>query len=227
VLADAGFRVKHIEIDGAHDVPKARILQALDVKHGTPILDVSVSKAAARVAALGAVKQVAIERLLPDTLRVQVTERAPVAIWQTPHDRFALVAAGGAILAGQDAAAARARDPDLTLIVGAGAPAHVDALLAVLRRHKDVASRLAAAVRVDDLRWNLVLKDRTTIKLPSEHVGAALDRLETAQKRIALLDRPVATIDLRLADRLVVRPYPGTLRHPGADGEAKSGERSS
>jgi hypothetical protein len=58
-------------------------------------------------------------------------------------------------------------------------------------------------------------------------VGAALDRLDTAQRKIALLDRPVASIDLRLADRLVVRPYPGTQRQEEQGAGRHAGERNS
>jgi cell division protein FtsQ len=42
--------------------------------------------------------------------------------------------------------------------------------------------------------------------LPEGHVTAALDRLIQLQREHAILDRPLAAIDLRLPDRLVMRP---------------------
>jgi cell division protein FtsQ len=44
------------------------------------------------------------------------------------------------------------------------------------------------------------------VLLPGEDQDAALDRLQMLQGRMELLDRPVQVIDLRLADRVVVRP---------------------
>jgi cell division protein FtsQ len=60
--------------------------------------------------------------------------------------------------------------------------------------------------------------------LPGEDQDAALDRLQMLQGRMELLDRPVQIIDLRLADRVVVRPRAlppvpaGTDGGPGAAG---------
>lgn len=207
-LAAAGFRIEHVEISGATTTPRAAVLRALDVAHGTPILDFSPAAASARIARLGAVRSAVVERLLPDTLRVTVIERRPVAIWQEPDGRFALIGPDGSVLSDHDAAAARADNPDLPLLVGAGVPAHAKALLALLTAYPAVAKHVVAAERIDNLRWNLLLADHATVKLPDEHARAAMARLMVAEDRVRLLERPVRTIDLRLADRLVVRPYP-------------------
>ncbi|HEX7391225.1 MAG TPA: cell division protein FtsQ/DivIB [Acidiphilium sp.] len=219
-LADLGFRVEHVDVVGATTTPAHVIETALDLPRGTPILGFSPAVAAARVEALGPVKSAVVERLLPDTVRVTITERRAVAIWQKPDNSFALIGANGAVLDDHDAAAARARNPGLPLLVGAGVPAHAADLLALLRQFPEIGKHVAAAERIDNLRWNLLLKDRTVIKLPDRHVAAAMATLMTAEARIRLLERPVRTIDLRLADRLVVRPYPSAS--PSKPAEHKS-----
>ncbi|MDD2875731.1 MAG: FtsQ-type POTRA domain-containing protein [Acidiphilium sp.] len=208
LLADGGFRIEHIEITGASTTPRPAIEQALGLKDGMPIMGFSPEQASARVAALGAVRSATVERLLPDTVRVDVIERRPVAIWQEPDNHFALIGPDGAVLSDHDAASARAHNPDLPLLVGAGVPDHAEALLTLLRHFPSIAKHVVAAERIDNLRWNLVLRDRTTVKLPDQHEANAMARLMEAEDRIKLLERPVRTIDLRLADRLVVRPYP-------------------
>jgi cell division protein FtsQ len=67
---------------------------------------------------------------------------------------------------------------------------------------------VAAAARVDGLRWNLILRNNTLVKLPAENEQQAIARLSQLQASIALLDRPVEVIDLRFAGRLIVHPYP-------------------
>ena len=46
----------------------------------------------------------------------------------------------------------------------------------------------------------------TDVMLPEGHETEALARLAELQASNALLDRPLAVVDMRLPDRLVVRP---------------------
>ncbi|MBN8898056.1 MAG: cell division protein FtsQ, partial [Rhodospirillales bacterium] len=65
-----------------------------------------------------------------------------------------------------------------------------------------------AAVRVGERRWNLQMNSGTDVMLPEGHEVEALDRLAQLQQEHAVLDRPLAAIDLRLPDRLLLRPKP-------------------
>lgn len=208
VAAFAGFRVEHVELHGVTAASRPAIERALDLHPGTPILDVSPAALAARISALGAVRDVTVERQLPDTIVVQIAERAPLAIWQRPDGRFALIGRDGAVLADRDAGAARALHPDLKLLVGSGAPDRAQALLDLLAKFPAIGKQVVAAELIDDLRWNLILRDRTVVELPDQDAGHALAVLRQADQRIQLLARPVRTIDLRFAGRLIVRPYP-------------------
>ncbi len=93
-------------------------------------------------------------------------------------------------------------------MVGAGAPVAAATLLDALTARPDLQSRVIAAVRVGDRRWNLRLNTGADVLLPEGHEVAALDRLETLEKTHALLDRPLQVVDMRLPDRLVIRPTP-------------------
>ena len=58
------------------------------------------------------------------------------------------------------------------------------------------------------------MKNGTDILLPEGHEVEALDRLLQLQQDTALLDRPLEAIDMRLADRLVLRPQAGQTATP-------------
>ena len=60
----------------------------------------------------------------------------------------------------------------------------------------------------------LRLRNGADVLLPEGHEIAALDRLMELHKSQALLDRPLAAIDLRLGDRLVLRPRAETPAAP-------------
>jgi cell division protein FtsQ len=68
--------------------------------------------------------------------------------------------------------------------------------------------RIVAAVRVAERRWNLQMTNGTSVMLPEGHAVEAIDRLMQLQQQHELLDRPLVAIDMRLGDRLVVRPRP-------------------
>ena len=79
-------------------------------------------------------------------------------------------------------------------------------------------ARMVAAVRVGERRWNLQLRSGIDVLLPEGHEAAALDRLAALQQDHALLDRPLEVIDMRLPDRLVLRPR----AEPAADPQRRS-----
>lgn len=220
LAAAAGFRINNIEINGANTTPLPVIESALGVGAGDPILGFSLSLAESRIEQLGPVENAVIERVLPGTLVINITERAPYAIWQTSaatnshsgqpaaNAKFVLIDKSGNVIANQDAAAAKRRNPALLLLVGQDAPQNAGTLVNELDANAAVMSRVIAAERVDGLRWNLILKNQTIVKLPTENESQALDQLAQLQTSMTLLDRPVESIDLRQPGRMVVRPYP-------------------
>lgn len=209
-LAGLGFRIDKIEINGTSTATPAAVMAALGVKDGDPSFGFSLKAIQQRVEALGPVQSVVIERLLPGTLVVNVTERDIYAIWQTVQNGqpvFQIIDREGNVINGQDAIQAKRREPSLLLLSGAGAPEQASVLIPELKAVPSVFSHVAAAERVDNLRWNLILKNHTVVKLPSENEQGALNELAALQTSIQLLDRPVESIDLRQSGRLVVRPY--------------------
>ncbi len=206
-MADMGFRVRHVTVSGMIQTPKTVIEAMTNVHPGMPIFAVSPRAVAVKLEQSNVVQAAVVERLLPDTIRIAIDERTPIAIWQRPDHHFALIGTNGEIIRDRGGIAAYARDPQLLMVVGHGAPKQTKALLEKLDDYPNIRKFVIAAEWIDVLRWNLILKNHTVVRLPAKHVNAALKILETAQTRIALLNRPVQTIDLRLPDRLIVLPY--------------------
>lgn len=221
--AALGLRIGHVVIEGDKTTPRPLLDAAIGVFPGDPILGFSVAAARARILTLASVRRVVVERALPATVIVRLTERRPFAIWQ--HDgKFSVIDRHGRVLAHHDVAATLRQTGMLPLVVGTGAPDHVARLFADLAQYPEIAARVAAAVRVGQRRWNLLLKSKTTVELPARSLDSALAHLRRFQTRIALLDRLVAVIDLRLADRIVVRPFPApaTKKPPAPAGALHS-----
>ena len=200
----AGLRVAHVKIEGRANTPEPLLRAAIGVTEGDPILGFSVEAARARIESLTWVEQATVERRLPDTVVVALKERRPFAIWQN-QKKYVLIDRTGQIVANQDVALFKDKLP---MVVGPGAPAASNNLLKILEKYPALSGRILAAVRVGERRWDLHLKNGIDIMLPEGHEAEALDRLLQLQQEHALMDRPLTAIDLRLPDRLVVRPRP-------------------
>jgi cell division protein FtsQ len=213
-----GLRVRDVQIEGRANTPEPLLRAALGVASGAPILGFSVAAARARVETLAWVEHATVERRLPDTIVVNLQERRPFAVWQY-QGKFTLIDRDGQVVADQNLA----QFGHLPLVVGAGAPAAAAALLDALTDRPALQDRVIAAVRVGERRWNLRTNEGTDVMLPEGAEIAALDRLLKMQQDHALLDRPLAVIDMRLPDRLVLRPLPGAVAAQAAASPAQPG----
>jgi cell division protein FtsQ len=206
--AFAGLRVRDIVIEGRANTPEPMLRAAIGVAKGDAILGFSVEQARARIETLPWVEHATVERRLPDTLVVQLAERRPFAIWQN-QGKFVLIDRAGQVVANQGVDLFR----QLPLVVGPGAPAAAALLLDALTARQSLATRIVAAVRVGERRWNLRLSNGIDVLLPEGAEVAALDRLMQLQQNQAVLDRPLPAVDMRLPDKLVLRPIPAEA-HP-------------
>ena len=221
--AAVGLVVSNIEVEGRTTTDRATILAALGAGRGTPILAVDPDRARRRLESLPWVRSAVIERRLPGTLFVHLVEREPLAVWQ--HDgRQELIDRQGEVIPVRDLS----RFARLPTVVGSDAARHAAALLAMLATQPGLASRVTAAIRVDDRRWNLRLDHRIDVLLPEEDAAAAWARLAQLERTKRLLQRDVETVDMRLPDRLVLRvtaPLPGMNVAP-AKKTAQAGNRT-
>lgn len=207
LAAGISFPVRSIVIEGRSLTPEAKLREALGASKGDKLLSVSLDAARARVERLTWVQRATVERRLPGTLIVQITERHPFAIWQS-GDKFALIDRPGRVVAELDPVRDAAAFASLPLVVGPGAPDYAAALLDQLAAQPALRARVVAAVRVGERRWNLRLNNGADVLLPEGAEAPAMTRLMELQAAQALLDRPLQALDMRLPDRLVVRPLP-------------------
>ncbi len=215
----AGLRVREILIEGRANTPEPLLRAAIGASKGDAILGFSVEQARTRIEQLTWVEHATVERRLPDTLVIQLAERRPFAIWQN-QGKFVLIDRAGQVVANQDVAQFRA----LPLVVGLGAPAGAATLLDALTERPALAARVTAAVRVAERRWNLRMKNGTDVLLPEGAEAAALTKLEKLQNDQSILDRPLAVIDMRLPDKLVLRPMPADGRSEAARPDTSTGD---
>lgn len=200
VLALSGFSIQSVTVTGRAQTRKDDLLAAVGVERGDPIFGFDTEAARQRVERLGWVRSATITRLLPDTIRIEVTERQPFALWQRGGELSIIDAEGQPITdeGVQDFA-------HLPFIVGFGAPREAPALLNLMRAEEpQLLQRVRAFVRVSDRRWNLRLENGVDVKLPETGVEKALSDLAVYDTKYKVLSRDIVSVDLRLPDRVSV-----------------------
>jgi cell division protein FtsQ len=207
-----GLAVEEITVEGRRHATAPSLLEASGLSRGAPILGVSVEDVRARLEAMPWVEDATVQRRLPQHIHIVVKEREPFALWQR-QGRFALIDRAGRVIVENDVAPFAG----LPLVVGLGAAPVAAALLDEIARFPEVKLRVTAAVRVAERRWNLRLASGADVLLPEGAEAAAIERLSALHRDAGLLDRSLVAIDMRLPDRLVLRPAP-TPEQPPAPG---------
>ena len=82
VTALLGFEVKNVVVEGRKSTEPYNLLQAMGLKTGTPILAFRPEEAQTSVRELPWVGDASVERYLPHTVVVRLSERQPMARWQ-------------------------------------------------------------------------------------------------------------------------------------------------
>lgn len=200
--ADIGLTVQHVEITGRDKTPESLLRAAIGVAQGDPIVSFSVADARARIESIAWVRSAIVERVLPGTIRVVLNERRPFAVWQN-QGKFTLIDHAGSVVTDSDISAFADKLP---LVVGTGAPGNAGVLLDAINAYPDISTRMIAAVRVGERRWNLCMTSGANVLLPEGAEVPALAKLAELQTSKSILERPMQEIDLRLPDRLRLRP---------------------
>lgn len=204
LTAEAGLKVQEVVVQGRSHTPPQDLLAALQVQRGDAIVAFDPGEARARVEALPWVKSAVVERSFPETVRVALVERRPLALWQH-QGTLHLIDTDGEIIGIRDLRPFR----DLPILVGEGVAPSASALMRLIAEEPLLAGRVTAAVRVSDRRWNVRIEDRVDVKLPADGASAAWRRLARLEQEHGILQRDILSVDLRYEDRLIVRLAPG------------------
>ena len=207
MTAGWGFAVKNILVDGRHYTDADTLKAMINMEKGDAIFAFDPVAAKAMLEKLSWVKTAHVERRLPDTIYIRLTERAPLALWQR-HRKLVLIDADGVVLTDRNLGPFQ----KLPIVVGEGAQTRAAGLIALLAAEPLIFDRVEAATLISERRWDLKLKSGAEVKLPEADIGLALRKLAVDHEEEALLDKRVLSIDVREEGRITVRTKPGAAQ---------------
>lgn len=196
----AGFPIKAVTITGQSRLSEQELLQASGVtaRDSLPFLDVNAVRD--RLMTIPLVKSAQVMKLYPDRVVVAIEERQPHALWQRD---------GKVVVVSEDGVPIdEVRDEhylSLPFVVGDGAQKRMPEFTSLMETAGDLSDRVRAGILVAGRRWNLQMTNGLVVKLPEQDPRIAVEALRRLQKEARILDKDLMSIDLRLADRAIVR----------------------
>ncbi|WP_223798153.1 cell division protein FtsQ/DivIB [Sphingomonas nostoxanthinifaciens] len=209
-LGQAGFVVRNIQISGRSHVDRDAVYRIVMDARGQdmPLVDLGAMRKS--LLGLGWIADARVSRRLPDTLSVDIVERAPAAILQR-NQVLSLIDDDGHVLAAVDP---HLLPVQLPLVIGPGVEQHIAEFRALIAGQPSLKTLVAGGTWVGDRRWDLRFQSGETLMLPEgvEAAQAALANFVRRDSQERLLGQGYVHFDMRDGQHLVVRTTtdPGT-----------------
>lgn len=195
------FMVKLMAIDGASAPVATAIRKMLPVALPASSFRLDLEALRAEIEQVDAVASAELHIRKGGILQVTVRERQPAMLWRTEAGLEMLDATGHRVATLLN----RAARPDLPVIAGEGADAHVDEALALLDAAEPIQDRIRGLVRVGERRWDIVLDRDQRILLPETKAIEAVQRVIALDLAEDMLGRDLTIVDLRNQNRPTIR----------------------
>ncbi len=205
--AKAGLHVMDITVEGRRRTQREDLLAVTQIDAGMPILQVDLDAMQTRIKKLPWVHNVTVVRRLPDIIHLQVREHEPFALYEEGR-KIALIDKNGDVIIRNHLQTFE----HLPVLSGSGAPIRAQALMDMLQDYPVIRNRLVAAEWIGGRRWSLTLDHGGAVHLPAKNVKNALSRLMDLERERRILAVENQSIDLRLPDRILLRPMGETSR---------------
>ena len=171
------------------------------LKKNEPILSINLSEKRKQIEQLGWVEKAFVQRILPNKLRLTIIERNPIALLQTQNGHK-LIDRNGEIIAG----AKPETFGHLPVVSGEAAALSANGIIEILKTEPELYSEIWAIHHISKRRWNVLMKNGVTIKLPEIQPGFAWSRLARFDYKNQIIQRDLAVIDMRLPDQILIEP---------------------
>ena len=203
VTASLGFEVQTVKITGHHNLTERDIIDAMALEPGLSLATFSVSEAHAMLLDNPWVESASVRKVYPGKVTIIVKERKPFAVWRRGRqgELVSIIDRSGKEIGAYDSS----KHSALPVLYGYGAEEKGADFQRALAKFPTLQSRVRLSLYRSQRRWDLLLNNNVTVKLPEKGFEQSLQLLADLDQRSAILSKDIESIDMRLADRLVMR----------------------
>lgn len=195
-----GLRVQNVYLSGQKNTPISDIKSTLNFKLGDNILSIPIKQIKHNLEQINWIDEAIIFRQLPDSIFISLIEKKPAALWQSNGVLY-LIDENGDILSDKQIK----NFANFIIIVGEDARLYVKNLLNILKSNQELYTKIIAAIRVGERRWNIRFVNGLEVKLPEMLPEQAWDYVISLYKQKKLFVNGMTNIDLRIPDKLYIK----------------------
>ncbi len=195
------FPIKEVHIAGHKYTKEKAIVERLGDVWDRSLVSLNTFEAQRKIESLPWILRADVQRVFPHGLNIYVEEREPIGRFVTLSGTYVFDKLGVLI-----EKAKVGSHFELPIYEGSKAPQAANELREILTKFDDLQPLIVRFQRVDQRRWTLILHNEMKVLLPENRLEGALSRLRALQAQHNILNRELAHIDLRLKDRITLRP---------------------
>ncbi|WP_443644039.1 FtsQ-type POTRA domain-containing protein [Candidatus Levibacter sp. Uisw_134_01] len=198
-LIKNGFTINNIQILGIKNITKETIIKIVNNEKKSNIFNVNLLNIYNNLKNNDWVEELYIERVLPNTIKINIKEKEVIGIWQYEMSNKLITKNGETI----STANINKFKIDLPIIHGNHANKNANSILEILETNKVLAKNIWSLDYVNNRRWNLHFKQGIIVLLPSKGVLKAWNEIIKLQKNYDVLNLGLTELDLRNPNKIL------------------------
>ncbi len=156
------------------------------------------------------VKRASIKKVLPSTLKINVTENDPYAIYFQEGKSF-LIDLDGSIITEINL---NNYEDDLLFVRGENSPELLEQLIRDISiAFPNLTQTLEEVEFIEKRRWNLKFNNKLLVKLPDENIQQSLKNLKQLFEEQEVMESNIIEIDLRIQGRAALKVLDGKINY--------------
>lgn len=191
-ISKIDMSVEKIEVVGNERISRDEILHKAGIHIGDNIMLADLAYAKDEISKEPWIASVSVERVMPDTIKINVSEEKPQALYIDGDKRYLINFAGKIIEQIQEQPS-----EEYMIVKGKDANLKFAAILDQIKNFDGIYQNIDYISLNEGRRWDVQLKNNIQIKLPEMRVAEALRFFDENFRNIAKLSK-LCLVDLRL-----------------------------
>ncbi len=192
-LINNGFKIENVLITGTRNLSNNFIKDIIEIYKDGSIFNIDLSSIYNKIKQNSWVKEVSVERVLPNIIKIKILENQPIAIWQNKKNNELITANGDIIFDGN----VNDFKNDFPIIKGNKSKENISSILEILETNQNFYENIWSLTFINERRWDLHFNQGLVVRLPSKDIKKAWEKIIKLQKNYNVLNLNLTEIDLR------------------------------
>ncbi len=193
------FKIENVLITGTRNLSNKYIKDIIEIYNDGSIFDINLSLIYNKIKENTWVKEVSIERVLPNIIKIKILENQPIAIWQDKENNKLITANGDIIFDGN----VNDFKNDFPIIKGNKSKENISSILKILETNQNFYKNIWSLTFINERRWDLNFNQGLVVRLPSTNIKKAWEKIIKLQKNYNVLNLRLTEIDLRNPNQIL------------------------